>query len=843
MKKTFNKNRLPLTAAIYLALSSLAFANTDTQAVNESTGESKDKAVQLDAVEVTAQKRKENLQKVPISIQVLGTQKLTEMNVNDFEDYAKLLPSLTYTQGEGGTPTPYFRGVVSGNDGNHSASLPSVGVYFDEQPVTTIGGALDIHVYDIERVEALAGPQGTLYGASSQSGTLKIITNKPDASGFAAGYGVEVNSVANGGMGYVGEGYINVPLSENVALRAVGWRKHEAGYIDNVFGTRTFPTSGITINNANQVEKDYNDVDTAGARAALKIDLNDNWSITPSIMTQSKETNGSFGFDPVVGELEITHYYPEYSKDKWTQAALTVTGKVGNFDLTYAYSNLDRDINTESDYNDYGFWYDTLAGYGAYFYDNAAALINPSQYIQAKDQYIKNNHELRIASPQENRFRFVGGIFIQEQSHDIQQRYGVDNLADILDVTGWPDTVWLTKQDRVDKEKSIFGEATFDFTDKFSATAGFRRFEHNNSLEGFFGFSRGYASQSSRAPENRYGEAGCAVRYGADATQWVPFNGAPCKQFDKEIKETGTLGKFNLTYKISDTKMIYGTWSEGYRPGGINRFALLPPYLSDFLTNYEFGWKTTWWDNRLSFNGAIFRQDWEDFQFATLGQNGLTEIKNANQARINGLEMDIKLAATYNLSISAGVSFYDAKLTDNYCGWSNPVTLEIVTVCPAGTLNPNGTVDPADDFPVTGPQAPSGTRLPVTAKFKGSLNARYTFDWNGYEPFIQGSLVHEGDRTSDLRTLENSILGNLPSHTVFDLSAGIRKDNWTLNLYVKNLFDQRAEFRHYVMCPVTICGNGTGSSVFPVPAEYANGQVYTVVNTPRTIGIRFSQEF
>lgn len=821
MKKTFNKNRLPLTAAIYLALSSLAFANTDTQAVNESTGESKDKAVQLDAVEVTAQKRKENLQKVPISIQVLGTQKLTEMNVNDFEDYAKLLPSLTYTQGEGGTPTPYFRGVVSGNDGNHSASLPSVGVYFDEQPVTTIGGALDIHVYDIERVEALAGPQGTLYGASSQSGTLKIITNKPDASGFAAGYGVEVNSVANGGMGYVGEGYINVPLSENVALRAVGWRKHEAGYIDNVFGTRTFPTSGITINNANQVEKDYNDVDTAGARAALKIDLNDNWSITPSIMTQSKETNGSFGFDPVVGELEITHYYPEYSKDKWTQAALTVTGKVGNFDLTYAYSNLDRDINTESDYNDYGFWYDTLAGYGAYIYDNLGALINPAQYIQAKDQYIKNNHELRIASPQENRFRFIGGIFIQDQSHDIQQRYRIDNFADILDIPGWPDTIWLTKQDRIDKEKALFGEATFDFTDKFSATAGFRRFEHNNSLKGFFGFSAGFSPSSS------YGEASCIA-----AGNTAPFNGAPCKVFDKVIEESGTLGKFNLTYELSDNKLIYATWSEGYRPGGINRRGTLPPYLADFLTNYEFGWKTTWWDNRLSFNGAIFRQDWKDFQFAILGQNGLTEIKNANQARINGLEMDMKLAATYNLSLSAAVSFYDAKLTEDYCGVT--FNSQPVSSCSAGSIvnTDNGPVL----FP-TGPLAPEGTRLPVTAKFKGSLNARYTFDWNGYEPFIQGSVVHEGDRTSDLRTLENSILRNLPGHTVFDLSAGIRKNNWTLNLYVKNLFDQRAEFRHYVMCPVTVCG-AQGAD-----PQYPNGQVYTVVNTPRTIGIRFAQEF
>jgi outer membrane receptor protein involved in Fe transport len=222
-------------------------------------------------------------------------------------------------------------------------------------------------------------------------------------------------------------------------------------------------------------------------------------------------------------------------------------------------------------------------------------------------------------------------------------------------------------------------------------------------------------------------------------------------------------------------------------------------------------------DNRLTFNGALFRQEWKDFQFTILGQNGLTEIKNANQARIDGLEMDVNFAATYNLQFSAGVAFYDAKLTENYCGFTdedgNPVT------------------DCAD------PEAPTGTRLPVTAEFKGNLNARYTFDWNGYEPFIQGSVVYEGRRTSDLRIVEREILGDMPSYTMFDLSAGIRKDSWTLNLYVKNLFDERAEFNRFTMCAITVCG---ASGLVP---EYPDGQVYTVAAQPRTIGLRFSQEF
>jgi len=502
-----------------------------------------------------------------------------------------------------------------------------------------------------------------------------------------------------------------------------------------------------------------------------------------------------------------------------------VTGKIGNFDLVYAFSTLDRDGKGESDYNDYGFWYDVVSGYGAYAYDNNGDYINPSQITLSEGHQTKRSHELRISSPQDERFRFIGGYFQIDQYRDIQERYVIADWYDGYEVTGWEDTIWLTKQDRRDSEQAVFGEFSFDFTEKLTATAGFRYFENDNSLRGFFGFSRAFAGQSSRPPNQRYGEAGCAFVWGStNPANWPKFNGAPCEfivdpdgSLGKTTKENGTLGKFNVTYKLDDTKLIYGTWSEGYRPGGINRRATLPPYQADYLTNWEFGWKTSWMDNRLTFNGALFRQEWEDFQFTILGQNGLTEIKNANQARIDGLEMDINFAATYNLQISAGVAFYDAKLTENYCGFTdedgNPVT------------------DCAD------PEAPTGTRLPVTADFKGNLNARYTFDWNGYEPFIQGSVVYEGRRTSDLRILEREILGDMPSYTMFDLSAGIRKDSWTLNLYVKNLFDERAEFNRFTMCAVTVCG---ASGLVP---EYPDGQVYTVAAQPRTIGLRFSQEF
>ncbi|MET0658735.1 MAG: TonB-dependent receptor plug domain-containing protein, partial [Steroidobacteraceae bacterium] len=199
--------------------------------------------VVLENVIVTAQKREENLQDVPVSITALGTEKLEDLHIADFDDYAKFMPSLSY-QGFGpGFARVFFRGVSSGDNGNHSGSQPTVGQYLDEQPITTIQGALDVHIYDVARVEALAGPQGTLYGASSQAGTIRIITNKPDTEKFSAGYDIEGN-VLDGETGYVVEGFANVPLGDKAAIRLVGWSKHDAGYISNVEADREYPTAG-----------------------------------------------------------------------------------------------------------------------------------------------------------------------------------------------------------------------------------------------------------------------------------------------------------------------------------------------------------------------------------------------------------------------------------------------------------------------------------------------------------------------------------------------------------------------------------------------------------------------
>ena len=747
----------------------------------------------LEEVVVTAQKRTENLQDVPISIQTLSTARLEELHVTNFDDYVKFLPSVSFQSAGPSFEHTYIRGVVSGGDGNHSGSLPSVGMYLDEQPVTTIDGNLDIHIYDIQRVEVLNGPQGTLYGASSESGTIRIITNKPDPSGFKAGYDVEGNSVDHGGNGYTVEGFVNLPLTANSAVRLVGWDEHKAGYIDNVPGSVVFPTGNIPFNNAALVKKDFNDVDTRGGRAALKVDLNDSWTITPTIMGQDTQVNGNFAYNPAVGDLKIQQYFPETVHDSWVQSSLTVEGKISNFDIVYAGAYLTRNTHESSDYTDYSLFYDNA--YGAYFVDNAGKLINDAQHIVGRDHYTKISNELRVSSPKEYPLRFVGGVFFQRQVHEILQDYLVSNgdpLADSLSIPGWPGTLWLTDQERVDRDSAIFGEFSYDILDNLTANAGIRYFRYDNTLQGFYGFNANYAASEGT---------------GTCFTPFVPFHGAPCQDLNGRTSDSGTSPKLNLTYKFDKDHMIYVTYSKGFRPGGVNRNGggTLPPYKPDFLTNYEFGWKTAWDDNRFRFNGAFFVEKWKDFQFSYLGPNALTIIANAGQAEIKGVETDLEFAATQNLTLTAGLSLLDAKLTQTYC--ADP------TQCGA---------------PGYEQYAPSGTQLPVVPKFKGDITARYTFPVGSFKGNVQGSAVYVGARSADLRQVAAQLLGEEPAYTVADFSAGLEKDGLTAELFVSNAFDKRAVLDRYSECDVQQCG--------------AIG-IYNLPNQPRTIGVKFGQKF
>jgi iron complex outermembrane recepter protein len=828
--RSFSKT--PVAAAIMLALASPA-VTAQEQGIEE--------------IIVTSQKREENLQDVPISIQALGNKTLTDLNVKNFKDYVQLLPTVAITPSIGagsGFTQVYMRGVATGGDGQATTSQPSVGMYLDEQPITTIQGNLDVHMYDIARVEALAGPQGTLYGASSQAGTIRIITNKPDASGFAAGYAVEGNIVDSDDSGYVLEGFVNIPIGENTAVRLVGWARSDAGWIDNVLGSRTFPgiefvadpaspdpdnpdnlcpltvdcsADDITISNAEFAEDNYNTIDTIGARAALRIDLNDEWTLTPTVQVQKQEGEGSWGDDLssfVPGDYAVTHFQQEYTNDEWYQVGLTIEGTIANFDLVYSGNYLERDVDGSFDYSDYSYWYDTTYTTGFFadlhyantgprdfpnqFDATAGSRISPAARFTNDDHYEKQSHELRISTSQDNRVRGMLGFFWQEQYHDFEQHWLVEGLADAMEMNGgasprFDNTVYMNSMDRNDSDRAVFGQVAFDITDAVELTVGARYFKPEVEIEGFFGFGQGFID----AGWGSSGEAQCDLLPGG---QTDFKDDAPCKNVQKGIAESDVIFRVNLSWQASDESLVYTTWSEGYRPGGVQRNPFAGNYVSDFLTNWEAGYKTQWLDNRMQFNAAVFLEQWDDFQVSFTGDNGITQVANGPSAEILGTEMQVLWLATDDLTISAAAAYYDTELKDAYCPGCN------------------------DDG---SPWAPEGAELPVTAGFKGNAIARYLFPLGNFEAHVQGAISYEGERGSDMNQADNAVRGDVPKNTFVDLSTGLGRESWRVELFVMNATDEDAPLYLVSECPTSTCGT----------------QNYGVRSRPRTIGLKFSQEF
>jgi iron complex outermembrane receptor protein len=254
--------------------------------------------------------------------------------------------------------------------------------------------------------------------------------------------------------------------------------------------------------------------------------------------------------------------------------------------------------------------------------------------------------------------------------------------------------------------------------------------------------------------------------------------------------------------------MFYGTYSEGFRPGGVNRRGTLPPYKADFLKNYEIGWKTTSANGKLRFNGAVFIEDWNNFQFSFLGENSLTQIANAANARMEGIEAELQYRVSSRLTWSGGFAYTDAKLTENYCNALD-----------------------ANDDPITdcaNPEAPKGTRLPVTPKVKANVNARYTFPLAGFDAHMQGVLTFVSHRSPDLRVLQSDILGQMGGYALFDFAFGVDRGNYGIELFVNNAFDRRAVLDSFAQCDAAVCG-------------LANK--YLLPTQPRLIGLKFNQRF
>lgn len=692
----------------------------------------------LEEVVVTAQKRSENLQDVPISITALGQSTLDDLNINDFSGYVQQLPSVSFTQRRPGQASLFMRGISEGGNGNQSLQGPSVAVYLNEQPVTAIGFNLDPHVYDIERIEVLMGPQGTLYGAASQAGTLRIITNKPSTEGFEAGFDLTAETISGGGDGWMGEGFVNVPITDSVALRLTAWWDDDGGYVDAVPDSITFPLSGITRTNEGFVRNDFNESEKQGMRAALKVDLNESWTTTASVMYQQLEADGIWDHDPEnLGDFEVSRFFEDRSEDEWTQFSLTVEGDLGFADLTYAGSYLDRDYDSYSDYSAYsieGFVEPYYTCYVSYF----GPCVDPSIQYSNMSELTFQTHELRLAGSADRLDWIIGG-FYQQTETSFESRWSIPPInpgAAVVD-----DLYFQTDQVREDSEISVFGELTYHFTDRLSGTVGYRYFDGETTLEGFVGTvffpECCFAFSETRPPDN----------------------------VDSVAKFNDGVLKLNLSYELSDDILLYGTYAEGYRPAGANRApGVGETFDPDFVDSYELGIKSTLMDGRLRLNGALYFMEWDDIQIGFFNPDisllGLVD--NAGSAESQGVELDGTLLLTDALEFSLAYAYNSAELTDDYFAREDSVA----------------------------PDAVDGQDLPFTPDTKYTATARYSTDLMGRPTTFQLNYTYTDAMWNDI------FLSNREQMDAYGLLNGsirMQGDGWHASLFADNLTDEVAE--------------------------------------------------
>ena len=858
-----------------LCLAGPAFA-ADADAATDADG-----VTSLGEIIVTATRRAESIQKVPISVQALTTENLAERRVKGLSDLVTLLPSVSFAGLGPGRQTTYFRGIVPAG-----GTYASVGYYLDDIPITGVG-VPDIHVYDIERVEALSGPQGTLYGAGSLAGTIRFITNKPKIGLFEWGYDVEGNKYGPGDIGGQIESYVNVPVSETFAMRGMAFFRWDGGYVDNTpnngrlndgrSATLTLgdnnPATSFTLDNSAIAKDDYNTVRDMGLRLVGLWDIAEGWEVTPQLTAQYQTAKGYFGFDPRVGDLEVHDYDQTKNDDRWYQAQLSVHGHIGDWDLVSATGYHQRRTKLLNDYTYYTVTYDGFGpGYENYlqFFDRAGCtgtgatlrctrLINPQQYFHGLTYRDKFTQEVRITTPDSWPFDITAGAFYHWQKQENNTYYATRGLDQIAGYTrsgggdtnfpagfGVPTTAggtmivgtpavkedgfYIVENNQNYSDKALFAEGHYNITPTLKLTAGIRYFKTEYRIKGFAGVMGSAANTvtSFYVPTGRFG---CPTPLPAERLQCLNTNFAAADQVGR-YKEDGETHKVALDWQFTPTKMVYLNYSTGFRPGGFNRplrirnigVATVEPFKSETLTNYEVGIKTLWGDN-FRFNAAAYYEEWNNIQYSVVvsGAQGAGITGNAGKARVYGVEYDADLKLG-DFTISSSGAYNDAALDGNFCNFAFDATSLSITQLATCTL---GQTVPGSAPPTPQVAAANGTRLPRQPRFKGTTSLRYDTEVAGYTAFVQGAALYQTNATQDLNVFNNNLLGNTSGFVSFDFSGGIKKDNWTVNVFLQNAFDKRGQVTRNTFCSITFCSGS--SRVFPIK--------------PQFFGIRFGQKY
>jgi outer membrane receptor protein involved in Fe transport len=576
-------------------------------------------------VVVTAQKRVENVQDVPTSVSVFGDEKIAQLHANQLSDYAAYIPGLNVSGvGTPGQATITLRGIAPVGPG------AVVGTYVDDTPLGSSANyaratefGLDLMPYDVERVEVLRGPQGTLYGAGTMGGLLKYVLKDPDPGAFEFRAGVEGSSIDGGGdVGWGARAGLNVPLGEKVALRASFYNQETPGYIDNV-------TTG---------EEDENDYKQYGGRASLLWQITDTLSLKLGGMWQRLETddNGSVALDVTslgpngvtldpIGDLKSRHGVGQpFNKDvDYYSATLNWNLGWGSFISATSYSQTDT-VQIQ----------DATEVFGVFF----GADESPFRLGLGLDKWTQ---EFRLASNSEGRVEWlVGAFYTEEDSTNTQDVFAYANGQPVF-----ADPVFIfAKLPTTYKEVAGFGDLTFKFTDSFDVTAGLRWAKNKQDFRQISG----------------------------GALPGLPTTETPNQHSEEDVWTYAISPRWH----ISDDTMAYLRVASGYRPGGPNVVILavpVPPTVdADKLTNYEVGLKTEFLDRRALLNLSAFYIDWTDIQ-QVQGFGGVSGLTNAGDATTQGAELESRFLIGDSFQLGFNVAYTDATLDDGPSTNQNPL--------------------------------------------------------------------------------------------------------------------------------------------------------------------------
>jgi outer membrane receptor protein involved in Fe transport len=769
-----NERQTPLAAAVFAVLYPAAQAVAQQEPAAQGT--------RLEQVVVTATRRSENLQDVAQSVTALSTEFIEKQALTNMYDLVGALPSTSIVSYVPGQNNIVMRGISTGNGQFRIDS--QVSVYLDEQPMTSISQQADVRLIDIERVEALPGPQGTLFGSSSQAGTIHYVTNKPDMGGFSGEAAAEIGTTKGGDPSYDVSGWVNLPVSDNLALRVTGFWSEEGGYVDNILGETLFsanvPDSEPNPDtNADIAEDNQNIYRTTGGRVGALWTINEKWNLLATGIYQRGDTTGTWETDPFLGDNKVTRFYDEWRNDEWYTTAATLKGDLGFAELSLTGSYFNRKVDYQWDNTNYAQW---RSYYYSGIYDTGTLHATTFNF-QKQNRW---SYEARLTSKGDSKLQWMAGAFYedvydwwqygaqQDQNGLIQTVAWETAQADCLDLQATlPSQVcplaptpyyYFNEYHNNVKQLAFFGEMSYALTDKWSVTGGARWFEFDRKMFDLYQIPFGLPAQSD-----------------PDA------NGLTSKATDSD-----TSLKFSTNYHFTPDIMVYGLFSQGFRLGGQNSqraadTGVVPlAYGPDYLDNFEVGLKSEWFDHKLQLNLSAFLMQWDDIQIhissTSGGNNGAFFIEgniNGGKAEQKGVEFSGNWYATDRLNFQWSIFLASPEFTED-------------------TFLDDAV--PGDD-----PYIAKGWTMPVSPKEKYWASVDYTFPaglpgsgdwWTRFSYTYQGKIWDSLTAIEDFQTAEtpedkaDALEFLIPEWKSGTFQLGYTaKSGWEASFIVRNVFD------------------------------------------------------